>query len=63
MVNYYPPRLTVTQFNRMCRGEWSIVDPDEEMRLQDVAAKKKRGKGVPKKAKSAAESRRAGKRR
>lgn len=52
MVEYYPEELSVARFNRMNHGEWKIVDPLEDMRLNDVEEKKKRGKGAPKKAKS-----------
>ncbi|EED77809.1 predicted protein [Postia placenta Mad-698-R] len=52
MVEYYPPEVSIAQFNRMSGGDWRIVDPQEDMRLADVEAKKRRGKGAPKKAKS-----------
>ncbi|CCM04570.1 uncharacterized protein FIBRA_06751 [Fibroporia radiculosa] len=53
MVEYYPEEVTVAKFNRMFHGEWKIMNPDEENRLADIEAKKRRGKGAPKKAKSA----------
>ncbi|KAG6861787.1 hypothetical protein C0995_012291 [Termitomyces sp. Mi166 len=53
MVKYYPP---VIDFARLARQypELELVDEDEEQRLQDIEDKKKRGKGVPKKAKTKA---------
>ena len=52
MVQYYPEELTVARFNRM-GGGFKIQDWDEYERLADVEEKKRRGKGAPKKAKSA----------
>lgn len=52
MINYYPLKLTIADFNRMAHGELKLRDPDEEQRLQDVEDRKKRGKGAPRKAKS-----------
>lgn len=51
MVKYYPEQLTVATFNRM-PGDFRIQDWDEYERLGDVEEKKRRGKGVPKKAKT-----------
>ncbi|KAH9842459.1 mitochondrial ribosomal subunit S27-domain-containing protein [Rhodofomes roseus] len=63
MAEYYPPVLTVAKFNRMSHGEFKIDDRHEAQRLADIEEAKRRGKGAPKKAKSAADSRRAGRRR
>ncbi|PCH38535.1 hypothetical protein WOLCODRAFT_115641 [Wolfiporia cocos MD-104 SS10] len=63
MVEYYPKELTVAKFNRLCLGQWKIVDTTEETRLADVEAKKKRGKGAPKKAKTKGDSRRSHRKR
>ncbi|KAH9930847.1 mitochondrial ribosomal subunit S27-domain-containing protein [Fomitopsis serialis] len=63
MVEYYPPQMTFGMFNRMSRREIRITDPTEAQRLTNVEAKKKRGKGTPKKAKSAADSRRVRRRK
>ena len=52
MVEYYPNQLSISAINKQFQG-LDLVDEDEELRLQDVADKKKRGKGAPKKAKSA----------
>ena len=52
MVNYYPQQLSISALNKEFQG-LDLIDEDEEQRLQDVADKKKRGKGAPKKAKSA----------
>lgn len=52
MMEYYPNQLSIATLNREFPG-LNLVDEYEEQRLQDVADKKKRGKGAPKKAKSA----------
>ena len=52
MVNYYPIKLSVADFNHFARGELKLRDPKEEDRLRDVEERRKRGKGAPKKAKS-----------
>ena len=52
MVDYYPEQLSISLLNKQFEG-LNLVDEAEEQRLQDVADKKKRGKGAPKKAKSA----------
>jgi len=62
MIEYYPNQLSISSINREVQG-LNLIDEDEEQRLQDVADKKKRGKGAPKKAKSAADSRRAQRKR
>jgi len=62
MVEYYPPKLSLTYLARKYR-KLEIVDEDEEERLQDVDYHRKRGKGAPKKAKSREESRRLTKKR
>jgi len=62
MMDYYPQQLSFSALNKEFEG-LNLIDEDEEQRLQDVADKKKRGKGAPKKAKSAADSRRAQRKR
>ncbi len=52
MVDYYPQYLSISALNKEFKG-LNLIDQDEEQRLQDVADRKKRGKGAPKKAKSA----------
>lgn len=52
MIEYYPNQLSIATLNKEFPG-LDLVDEYEEQRLQDVADKKKRGKGAPKKAKSA----------
>jgi hypothetical protein len=52
MIEYYPKQLSIAALNKEFPG-LDLVDEYEEQRLQDVADKKKRGKGAPKKAKSA----------
>jgi hypothetical protein len=44
MIDYYPHQLSISL---------DLIDEDEEQRRRDVADKKKKGKGAPKKAKSA----------
>ncbi|KAI0294675.1 mitochondrial ribosomal subunit S27-domain-containing protein [Multifurca ochricompacta] len=61
MMDYYPQQLSISAINK--EFGLDLIDEDEEQRLQDVADKKKRGKGAPKKAKSAADSRRAQRKR
>jgi len=61
MMDYYPQQISISAINK--EFGLDLVDEDEELRLQDVADKKKRGKGAPKKAKSAADSRRAQRKR
>ncbi|KAH7106187.1 mitochondrial ribosomal subunit S27-domain-containing protein [Auriculariales sp. MPI-PUGE-AT-0066] len=60
MLQYYPKAPpSVTQLKRMTDGLLDgLVDEKEEQRVKDVEAKKARGKGTPRKARSAAESRR-----
>jgi len=62
MMDYYPQQLSISAINKEFKG-LDLIDEDEEQRLQDVEDKKKRGKGAPKKAKSAADSRRAQRKR
>ena len=52
MIDYYPQQLSISAINKEFQG-LDLIDEGEEQRLQDVADKKKRGKGAPKKAKSA----------
>jgi hypothetical protein len=52
MIEYYPNQLSIATLNKEFPG-LDLVDEYEAQRLQDVADKKKRGKGAPKKAKSA----------
>jgi len=61
MMDYYPQQISISAINK--EFGLGLIDEDEEQRLQDVADKKKRGKGAPKKAKSAADSRRAQRKR
>lgn len=49
MMDYYPPRTpTMATLNREIPG-FNVVDHLEEQRLKDVEARRKRGKGPPKK--------------
>lgn len=52
MIDYHPHQLSISTINKGFQG-LDLIDEDEEQRLRDVADKKKRGKGPPKKAKSA----------
>lgn len=51
MVNYYPTSINLSQIIRRY-PELEMVDEDEQQRFEDVAYKRKRGKGAPKKAKT-----------
>jgi len=51
MASYYPTRINLSRIVRKY-PELEMVDEDELERQEDVAAKRKRGKGAPKKAKS-----------
>jgi len=64
MVKYYPEpdMYSIDKLNKLYPG-WNLVDIDEVVRLNDVADKKKRGKGAPKKARTEADSRRAQKKK
>lgn len=50
MVQYYPGVVNISAIARQY-PELELVDEDEQQRLQDVADRRKRGKGAPKKAK------------
>ena len=52
MVQYYPPRITFKDIEKMLGGEFGVTDLAEQQRLDDVEARKRRGKGAPKKAKT-----------
>ncbi|KAG8833260.1 hypothetical protein FRC17_011035 [Serendipita sp. 399] len=62
MVNYYPPNISISKINKMY-PELELEDEEELQRLEDLAARKARGKGPPPKAKSKEESRRATKKK
>lgn len=51
MVSYYPEAFNI---NKIVKSypELEMVDEEEEERLADVADRRKRGKGAPKKAKT-----------
>lgn len=51
MVKYYPPVINLSRIARE-NPELELVDEDEEQRWQDIADRKRRGKGAPKKAKT-----------
>jgi len=63
MVQYYPPRITFKDIDHILDGEFGVTDLAEQERLDDVEARKRRGKGAPKKAKTKDDSRRAAKKR
>lgn len=50
MVEYYPQELNISRIARL-NPELEIWDEDERQRQQDVADRKRRGKGAPKKTK------------
>lgn len=51
MISYYPEEFNI---NRIVKAypELEMVDEEEEERLADVADRRRRGKGAPKKAKT-----------
>lgn len=51
MVSYYPKDVSFKDVHRMA-PELKLINFDEEQRLSDIAERKARGKGAPKKAKS-----------
>lgn len=51
MLEYYPKRPDIAAVMRQFPG-YGLKNRVEEMRLQDIADKKARGKGTPKKAKT-----------
>lgn len=54
MVEYYPPReeMSIGKLNKVYPG-WNLVDVHEVRRNISIQEHKNRGKGAPKKAKSA----------
>jgi len=62
MVSYYPEAFNINKIVKTY-PELEMVNDDEEERLADVAERRKRGKGAPKKAKTKADSRRMNKKR
>ena len=52
LVRYYPPRITFKDIEKMLDGQFGVTDLAEQERLDDVEARKQRGKGAPKKAKT-----------
>ena len=51
MISYYPEEFNINKIVK-AYPELEMVDEDEEERLSDVAERRKRGKGAPKKAKT-----------
>ena len=51
MVSYYPEAFNINKIVKTY-PELEMVDEEEEERLADVADRRKRGKGAPKKAKT-----------
>lgn len=51
MMRYYPQNIPIKLVKRLA-WDMNIMNPDEEQRLEDVEALKRRGKGAPKKKKS-----------
>jgi len=62
MVKYYPEEISIARLIREFR-EIGWVNHAEEQRFQDIADRKARGKGAPKKVKEKGESRRADRKR
>ena len=51
MISYYPEQFNINKIIKTY-PELEMVDDEEEERLADVADRRRRGKGAPKKAKS-----------
>jgi small subunit ribosomal protein S33 len=51
MIQYYPPVLSIKELSKAFPN-LELADPVEKQRLKDVAAKKARSKGPPKKTKA-----------
>ncbi|TFK23160.1 hypothetical protein FA15DRAFT_670770 [Coprinopsis marcescibilis] len=62
MAMYYPTRINLSSLIRQ-HPELEMVDEDEQERIEDVAARKKRGKGAPKKVSKKEDGRRLKKKR
>ncbi|KIP07495.1 hypothetical protein PHLGIDRAFT_89468 [Phlebiopsis gigantea 11061_1 CR5-6] len=62
MVNYYPVQLSISEARKMF-PKFDAIDFQEQERVEDVEARKARGKGTPRKARSKDESRRTKRRR
>jgi len=62
MLSYYPESFNI---NKIVKSypQLEMVDEDEEERIEDVADRKRRGKGAPRKARRREDSRRSNKRR
>ncbi|KAK4987491.1 hypothetical protein LTR66_006483 [Elasticomyces elasticus] len=60
---YYPRRVATIKDLQKLYPNYETYDEDEEDRLEHIQIQKSRGKGAPKKKKSAAESKKFGKKK
>ncbi|KAF2423327.1 hypothetical protein EJ08DRAFT_640315 [Tothia fuscella] len=63
ITNYYPPRIRVVQELKKAYPDWEVEDEKEDERVEGLKIKRQRGKGAPKKRRTAAESKKLLKRR
>jgi len=63
LARYYPPRVRTVQELRKAYPHGNLIDDVEQKRLEGIELRKYRGKGTPKKKKTAEESKRFHKRR
>ncbi|CBY00929.1 hypothetical protein IAQ61_011833 [Plenodomus lingam] len=63
VASYYPPRIGTISQLRSLYGEHQLIDEDEEDWLEHLNVAKSRGKGAPKKKRTAAESKKFNKRK
>jgi small subunit ribosomal protein S33 len=63
LAQYYPPRIRPIQELRRAFPQFDFTDEAEESRLEGVEARKKRGKGAPKKKKTREEGKQFSKRK
>jgi small subunit ribosomal protein S33 len=54
IATYYPPRIRVIQELRKAYPDWEVIDEEEDERVEKLKVKRQRGKGAPKKRRSAA---------
>ncbi|KAF1998937.1 hypothetical protein P154DRAFT_621406 [Amniculicola lignicola CBS 123094] len=63
VASYYPPRIGTTKQLRALYPDWAVIDDKEEDWVESLNIAKSRGKGAPKKKRTAAESKKFQKRR
>ncbi|OAL51199.1 mitochondrial ribosomal protein-like protein of the small subunit [Pyrenochaeta sp. DS3sAY3a] len=63
VAEYYPPRIGTISQLRSLYPQYTLIDEEEEDWLEHLNVAKSRGKGAPKKKRTAAESKKFNKRR